>query len=354
MRTVMTIIAAAALSVMPMAVEAHDFAVAVKGNVLYFSITDTVKPSVTLTYEGSIAEGNSYSISGEIKLPAMVRYSDTKFAVTAIGPKAFSGATALTSVIIPSTVRTIGDFAFEGCSSLQKIVFPGKDVTFGQGVFFKCTSIRDISFGSDWHSINLEAYRWSDSLRSVRIPAKVTKLLNMKSLTQLEEIDVDANNGRFTSYGGILYNKDGTVLYGVPRSYKGTVRIKEGTTTVTPGALIDCKLVTRIDIAASVTSMSFRETSRMEQLQEIIFRSKEPMTTAYTAADSLLLLQVANADVMLTVAKDSKKAYSGRLCVTAGEYAESREAGSLAYPVGENQLPNVKNINAVKDIDNYE
>lgn len=354
MTTLKTIMAVAALTAMPAAVAAHDFAVPVTGATLYFNVTDTVTPAVTLTYEGSIASGKACTASGQIEIPAKVRNDGTVYAVTAIGPKAFSGATSLTAVIMPSTVSEIGDFAFEKCTCLERIVYPGKQVKLGQGVFFRCTSIRDISFGSDWHTIDFKPYRWSDSLKTLRVPAKVGKLHNMKSLAVLEAIYVDANNARFSSYKGVLYDKGGKVLYGAPRSYKGTLRIKEGTEKVLPGALIDCPQITKIDVPATVRSMSFRETSRMETLAEVILRSSKPITTAYKNGEGTFLLQVANQEVKLTVAKGSKKVYASLLAADAGEYCESQEAGCVAYPVREEQMPSAKNLKGVKDISSYE
>lgn len=333
---------------------AHDFSATVGNQRLFFNITDTVSPSAMVTYKGSIAEGSVPEVSGEIDIPSKVKNGNVVYTVTAIGSKAFSGAVDLTGVIIPSTINHIGDFAFEGCSSLEKVVFPGTQLKMGQGVFFKCTSIKDISFGSDWSIVDLTPYRWSDSLRSVSIPAKVAKIQNMKSVHSLQSIIVDSNNSRFSSYDGVLYNKEGTTLYGVPRAYEGKLTIKEGTTTITNGALIDCPLITCIDVPSSVTTLSFRETSRMYNLSEIIFRAEKPIATAYLDGDGIFLLQVANPNVKITVGKESKKTYVAELTITPGEFCESDEEGQVPYVVAEGQLPSIKNINGVKDIENYE
>lgn len=333
---------------------AHDFSATVDNQRLYFSITDTVSPSAMVTYKGSIAEDPIPDVSGEIEIPSKVKNGNVVYTVTAIGAKAFSKATNLTGVIIPSTVKNIGDFAFEGCSSLEKVVFPGNQLKMGQGVFFKCTAIKNISFGSDWSIVDLTPYRWSDSLRSVSIPAKVVKIQNMKSVRSLQSITVDSNNSKFSSYDGILYNKEGNTLYGVPRSYAGKLVIKDGTETITNGALIDCPLITCIDVPSSVTTMSFRETSRMSNLSKIIFRAEKPINTAYLDGDGIFLLQVANPNVNITVGKESKKTYVAELTITPGEFCESGEEGQVPYVVTEGQLPSIKNINGVKDIENYE
>lgn len=332
---------------------AHDFVVTTVGQTLFFTITDSTKHTAMVVYKGSIVDRMPCDVVGDVEIPSEVKYCDTTYTVTAIQAKAFSGATELTGVVIPSTVMSIGDFAFEGCTKLRRIVFPGSQPKMGQGVFFKCTSIRDISFGSDWKSIDLKAYRWSDSLATIAVPAKVEKIMNMKSLCGLTSITVDPNNSRFSSLGGVLYNKSGTNLYGVPRGYTGALHVSEGVETITSGALIDCPGVTLIDIPTSLKSISFRETSRMPNLAEIIFRSATPPTTAYIDGDGIFLLQVANRGVRITVGKESKKDYAAALTITEGEYCESMAEGQVPYHVDGSQLPSVKNINGVKNIETY-
>lgn len=333
---------------------AHDFTATVDGQKIYFNITSKTHRTAEVTYQGSISDRHSPESKGYLEIPSNVRHGKIVYQVTQIGPKAFSGATGLTGVMLPSTVKEIGDFAFEGCTNLSKVIFPGGDVKMGQGTFFKCTALQDLSFGSDWKMLDLASYRWSDSLRSITIPAKVEKIKNFKSLASLSEINVDANNSRFSTYRGILYNKDFTTLYGVPRAYKGILKIKEGTITVTRGALIDCLNVTCIDISASVQTFSFRETSRMPELKEIVLRGEKPMTTAYSQGEGCFLLQIVNSSVKINVPKKAKKEYARQLVSTPGEYTESEDAGSIPYKVDSATLPQTKNIHGLKNFNDYD
>lgn len=337
-----------------LAATAHDFTATIDGQKVYFNITSKAHRTAEVTYKGSIADMRTPETKGIVEIPAKVRHGKVVYTITKIGPKAFSGETGLTGVVLPSSVKEIGDFAFEGCTALSKVLFPSGDIKMGQGTFFKCSALKALSFGSDWRILNLAPYRWSDSLRTVNIPAKVEKVMNLKAIASLCEVNVDANNSKFSAYQGMLYNKDYTLLYGVPRSYKGVLKIKEGTTSVTLGALIDCLGITLIDVPASVQTLSFRETSRMSALEEIVFRGEKPLTTAYHNGQACFLLQVANPSVRINVPKDAKKEYSKQLVVTPGEYTESIQAGSIPYTVGEESLPQPKNIKGLKNFDDYE
>ncbi|MCD7721739.1 MAG: leucine-rich repeat domain-containing protein [Prevotellaceae bacterium] len=334
---------------------AHDFTVMVGGQKLYINITSKKNHTAEVTYKGSIADSARNETKGIVEIPAKVQHDSVVYDITAIGAKAFSQATELEGVVIPTSVKTIGDFAFEGCTNLKKVVFPAAEVKMGQGTFFLCKSLKDLSFGSDWKSIDFTAFRWSDSLESVSIPAKVESLRNLKKLAHLTSVELDANNPKFSSRDGVLYNKTGNVLYGVPRAYSGALRIADGTESVTPKALVDCPLITSIYIPETVKTMSFRETARMTQLETIVFRSATPITTAYqTDGNEVLLLQVANQGVKILVPKDAKEAYAKKLTQEAGEYSEKTGDDAVRYTVEETALPKTKNIKELKNFDDYE
>ena len=333
-------------------VRAHDFVVTLDGQKVYFNIKSEKNRTVELTYKGSIADGLPTDYAGELTIPAKVRHNNTVYSVVGIGAKAFSGADKLTGVVMPTGLTTIGDFAFEGCVALSKIIFPGNSVRFGQGVFFKCDKIQHVSFGSDWKEVNLQMFRWSDSLATLVIPAKLERIQNMKSLKHLQGISVDVNNDRFSAIDGVLYDKAHETLYGCPRAYKGCLRVSEGTKRVMAGALVDCKRITRVDLPASLEAMSFREFSRMDGLEEIIFRGDAPVMTAGKGGEEVFLLQVANPEVKVVVPKDAVKAYEAELAQERGEYVEL-EGEAVAF-VEMDELPKRKNVVGVKNFSKYE
>lgn len=334
------------------AARAHDFAVTLDGQKVYFNIKSQKDRTVEVTYNGSAADKRPTDYVGELTIPAQVRHDNTVYSVVGIGAKAFSGADKLTGVVMPTGMTVIGDFAFEGCAALSKIIFPGNRVRFGQGVFFKCDKIQDVSFGSDWKEVNLQMFRWSDSLRALTIPAKMERIQNMKSLKHLESISVDVNNARFSASDGVLYDKSGETLYGCPRAYRGVLRVAEGTRRITEGALVDCKDVTRVDLPESLETLPFGEFSRMDNLAEIVFRGSKPVVTAEKEGRGVLLLQVGNPEVKVVVPKEAVKVYRDALAQEAGEYV-GRE-GEASHFVEEGQMPGVKNVVGVKNFAKYE
>ena len=94
-----------------------------------------------------------YRTEGDITIPSEVN----SFQVTAIGDRAFSKCSNITSVKIPNTVKSIGNSAFAGCSSLSAINLSNNITTIGTDAFYGCESLRSIVIPSSVTSIGMGA-----------------------------------------------------------------------------------------------------------------------------------------------------------------------------------------------------
>ena len=74
-----------------------------------------------------IAPQGVTTYSGNVVIPPAFNYMGTVYEVRAIEANAFTG-TAVTSVEVPSTVKTIGDGAFYGATSLSTLIFATEDM----------------------------------------------------------------------------------------------------------------------------------------------------------------------------------------------------------------------------------
>lgn len=331
---------------------AHDFTSIVKGQRLYFEIIDSAKHTAAVTYNGSITDHVQPELSGDVVIPAKVKHGNMIYTVKAINPKAFANSKRLKSVVMPSGLERIGDFAFEHCDSLSSIVFPGNSVTLGEGIFFNCPAISEVTIGSDWRSVDLTMFRWSNSLSNITIPAKIAQIKGLKKLKNLTSITVDPNNSTFMAEDGMLYSKNGTIFYACPRAHDGTVVVREGTTTIHPGALIDCTGITGLDLPGTLKNISFRETSRMKQLANIVVRSTQPVITGYYNGYGKFFFQLPNSKTEIIIPASAKNAYLDLLPTMAGEYRETPEG--IPYVLTKSELPTKKNIKSVKKINTYQ
>ena len=118
-------------------------------NGICFNLTSD--STVAVTYLDFIRMNEDYYI-GDVVVPASITYKGKKYAVTAIGPKAFLGSSYLTSVALPSSIITIGDRAFGNCPALVSVEIP--------------EGVKELE----------DAFASSDRLKSIVIPSTVTRI----------------------------------------------------------------------------------------------------------------------------------------------------------------------------------
>lgn len=331
---------------------AHDFSVVDKSGAKYFfNVTDTLRNTVELTYEGRITlSDDTFFYEGELQIPSKVKFRDVVYRVASIGPKAFAGCDGITGVVIPSGVEEIEDFAFDGCSSLSKIIFPSNSVKIGEGAFFRCPSVQNVTLGGDWSEIDFKVFRWSDSLSTVRVPAKVKTIRNFKSLKHLESIEVDVNNSNFSSVDGVLYNKDTTTMYGCPRNRAGKIVVPEGVTTVLSGALGDCKKVVSVDLPSTLSIISYLEFSGMDSLTQIYMRAEMPVLTSRVGESEVFAFKAPESgNVTIYVQKNALKAYKSAIFNEDAEY-EDMNGKTIRKHVTDEMLGE-KDVKGVKSFD---
>lgn len=324
---------------------AHDFESMLEGGggMLYYNITGD--NTVCITYRGSIADQCPPEVRGDVVIPDNVQYRGKTYTVTAIGSKAFENAVEMTSVDIPSSIKSIGAFAFEGCSALRTISFPESSPEFGSGVFFRCDAVENINFGKRWTVIDLTMFRWSNSLKRVEIPALTKEIKGDDKIKSLAYIEVDPANSEYRSVNGIVYDKKGEILLICPRSYGAELTVSEKCQEVAMGALEDATLTEILTLPASLQDISFHETYRMKNLKKIVVNNPKPIMTGTRDEKEYFFFQLDNTNVEICVPKASKELYIKALPTEKGSYIPV--GGEVPYMVSADQLPTAKNIKAL-------
>ena len=98
--------------------------------------------------------------------------------VVSIGPRAFEGCTALTSVSIPSSVASIDVWAFFDCHALSSISLPSSLKSIGARAFSNCFALSSISLPPTLSSIGPWAFYNCKALSTLAIPPSVTSIGN--------------------------------------------------------------------------------------------------------------------------------------------------------------------------------
>ena len=246
---------------------------ALMNNTLIASVDLT--PAQSLTYIGMSAFEGSYITSAKVqyitagnrafyncpKLKTLTFIPRSDAARYAIGSSVFTGNPELTTVNIESySVNSISYRAFYNCPKLSS-------VTLGEGIQQMAGNV----------------FEGCTALTSLTIPASVTNLAvgnpcTFRGCTNLSNISVNSNNTKYSSYAGVLYNKEQTSLRCVPEGYTNLqgfpytltdielfsfyrckkiteLEIPYGVTYIGDCAFEDCTALTRLHIPSSVTSL---------------------------------------------------------------------------------------------------
>lgn len=176
--------------------------------------------------------------------------------IKSIGRYAFRDCMKLTSITIPDTVTTIEDSAFDGCEVLPTIIIPKNVTSIGTEVFRLCKALTEIKVDADntkYKAIDGNLYNKEGSIlisyapgksdTVFTIPASVTNMAGNAFLgcQKLTDYTVSAGNTAYTSDAGLLYNKDKTILISCPTGRTGEVTIPETVTSIEDNAFDGCE-----------------------------------------------------------------------------------------------------------------
>lgn len=221
------------------------------------SITFAARNGKELVFGASLFDGCS-SLT-KVELPE---------GLVSIPARTFYNNSALTSVTIPTTVRNdnaeraIGQFAFYNCAKLSEVIFTkggSESLSFAGGAFSGCDSLTKLSLpariasmdtskfdvfelgtnGStndgDFRMVNCNVYAWKNSYTS-----------GSKDISNLAEIEVEEGGTEYSSYKGVLYNADKSVLVWCPFGKVGEVEVAKETTKFRASAFNNCHYITSV------------------------------------------------------------------------------------------------------------
>jgi len=242
---------------------------------------------------GNYAIPASVTTIGESAFSACYFVSTVTFPVglTNIGPQAFAFCFALTNVTIPANVSVIGPDVFMNCTNLPAIdvdsgnpyfasvggvlfdknettlldfptglrgsyAVPSGVTTLGTSCFVLCAALTNITIPTSVTTIENSAFGDCTGLNSLTLGAGVSFIdtTAFGGCANLTAINVDPANADFSSFNGVVYNKQQTILEQFPPGFTGGYTIPNTVTSVADDAAEGCKL-TDLIVPGSVTSI---------------------------------------------------------------------------------------------------
>lgn len=208
----------------------------VEVNGLKFTI-DTDTKEATLEY--SEYEGTTISV------PDKINWEGKKYLVTSLGVECLSEYPNLTSVIIPSSVKTISDGCFSHSDNLITVTLPSSITSLGEGCFDGCLKLKEITIPPLLTSLPPRCFNQCSNLKKVVIPKSVTSIGNDCFYLCTELIDVTLSSNLTTLGEGAFQDCEKLKNITLPLTL----------TSIGPTCFKDCKELTSINIPASVTSI---------------------------------------------------------------------------------------------------
>jgi hypothetical protein len=199
--------------------------------------------------------------------------------VTKIGNQAFEFCSSLNILVLPANIINIGQSAFQGCSGLANLSISGSNASIGDMAFFQCTNLANVTILNGITNIGNSAFAYCSKLTNFAIPGSVISIGPgaFAACAKLAAINVAAQNGFYTSFDGVLFDKDMTSLlqypaglanaYTVPpgvtnigyESFLGahviTVALPKSLMSLGMDAFLDCAFLSSIAIPAGVTDI---------------------------------------------------------------------------------------------------
>ena len=257
--------------------------------------------------------------------------------VTSIGYEAFDYCESLTSITIPNSVTSIGDYAFRGCTSLTSITIPNSVTSIGRSAFDNCTSLTSITIPNSVTSIGGDAFYGCKSLTSVTIGNSVTSIGGnpFSGCKSLLSIEVSDNNKNYSSFDGILFNKNKSELIAYPAGKTDSeYAIPNSVTSIGSYAFYGCTSLTSVEIPDGVTSIDWHAFSNCTNLTSIIIPNSVTSVGSYAFEYCTSLTSITIPDSVKSIGNWAFDHCKSLTSVTIGNSVTSVTIGNSVTSIG--------------------
>lgn len=181
-------------------------------------------------------------------------------------------------VEVPESVSFISQYAFQNCRNLTEFAVEEGNTTYTSenGILYEKGNMKDlircpakkkgiVEIPDGIRSISYGAFHNCEEITEITIGKDMVDFFGdmddgcetLSGCSNLEMITVDAGNRRYTSWNGILYNKDMTSLLRCPPGKKDRVEIPDGVEGIEGGSFSDCIYLEHVKIPKSVSHMGY-------------------------------------------------------------------------------------------------
>lgn len=226
---------------------------------LTYRIIDSDAKTVKVSYQGSSEMNMTPYTLSTVNIPSTVPFNESTYTVVEIGDYAFQNAYSLSSITIPSTVKTIGNYAFQytsftsidlstienigdgifgGCTNLSSVKLPETLTEIPNSMFWGCTSLTSFTFTDKIERIGDSAFG-ATGITTITIPKTVREIGGSAfgNCEKLKNVYILNNIGY--GLGTWIFNGSNNItkivcLDRCGRDFGFTDDVKEGATVIVP------------------------------------------------------------------------------------------------------------------------
>lgn len=131
---------------------------------------------------------------------------------------AFQNCSALASIELPKALKAISNNVFDGCSSLVSIDIPDYVTSIQQEAFKGCTQLVEVNLSDGLQYLGYDAFEGCVSLTRLDFPAGLDEIASsvFEGCTNMAYVGVAIGNPNYSSYKGLLCNKEQTEIIYLP------------------------------------------------------------------------------------------------------------------------------------------
>lgn len=253
-------------------------------------------------------------------------------------------ASAVESVVLPSTVTEIGNDAFNGCTSLKQLPDISAVTKIDYQSFKNCTSLKSIDLSDTITEIGMLSFSGCNGLEQVKLPKNLQILTygafqNCASLTEIsipktvtnknENLSIAPFEGCISLKKVVFEEETTKVSHEILKDASAveTVVIPDTVTEIEYGAFKGCTSIVNLTLPKNLTELGESSFEHCDNLAEVILPAHVKKINNKAFKDCLSLTSVTIPEATTTIGSNVFS-YPARMTIygVAGSYAETYAA----------------------------